>query len=118
MLLSEIEYSYNVRVHLLPSAAPPVLGGALFHYPGAPIACGCRRITSPVWNGAGAVPAAQFVRFRLILNELVSRRAYAPLRQELTRYGRDGRKCGSSKEERGMQQTLGVQPMSQPVDGR
>jgi hypothetical protein len=83
-----------------------------------PIACGCRRITSPVWNGAGAVPAAQFVRFRLILNELVSRRAYAPLRQELTRYGRDGRKCGSSKEERGMQQTLGVQPMSQPVDGR
>jgi hypothetical protein len=37
MLLSEIEYSYNVRVHLLPpSAAPPVLGGALFHYQGAP----------------------------------------------------------------------------------
>jgi hypothetical protein len=36
MLLSEIEYSYNVRVHLLsPSAASPVLGGALFHYPGA-----------------------------------------------------------------------------------
>jgi hypothetical protein len=73
MLLSEIEYSYNVRVHLLPpSAASPVLGGALFHYPGAPVACGYRRITSHVWNGAGAVPAAQFVRFRLILNELVS----------------------------------------------
>ena len=64
------------------------------------------------------MPAAQFVRFRLILNELVSQRAYPPLRQELTRYGRNGRKCGSTKEERGMQQTLRVQPMSQPVDSR
>jgi hypothetical protein len=64
------------------------------------------------------VPAAQLVRFRLILNELVCQRAYGPLRQELTRYRRDGRKCGSNKQERGMQQTLSVQPMSRPVNGR
>jgi hypothetical protein len=44
------------------------------------------------------VPAAQFVRFRLILNELVSPRAYAPLRQELTR---NDREAGSGEHQRG-----------------
>jgi hypothetical protein len=72
-----------------PSAAPPVLGGQLFHYPGAP-----NRLRLPPhylsyleWSRCCA--SAQFVRFRLILNELVSQRAYAPLRRNLTRYGRE-----------------------------
>ncbi len=84
MLLSESEYSYLESARPpspTPSAAPPVLGGQLLHYPGAPT-----RLRLPPhylsyleWSRCRASRPVRAVR--LILNDLVSQRAYAPLRQ-------------------------------------